>query len=181
MVVDGSVVMIENVVRRRAELPGRSVDETVHAAAREVARPIVFAVMIITVVYLPLLSLQGVEGKLFRPMALTVIFALIASLVLTLTLMPVLASYLLRGRIVDKDSRVIGWARAVYAPMLIRSTRHPGWTLGLAVLLLLGSGIVASRLGAEFIPRLDEGALTVTTTKLPSIGLSSAVIFPCAT
>jgi cobalt-zinc-cadmium resistance protein CzcA len=175
LIVDGSVVMIENVVRRRAELPGRSVDETVHAAAREVARPIVFAVMIITVVYLPLLSLQGVEGKLFRPMALTVIFALIASLVLTLTLMPVLATYLLRGRIVDKDSRLIGWARAVYAPMLIRSTRHPGWTLGLAVLLLLGSGIAASRLGAEFIPRLDEGALTVTTTKLPSIGLSSAV------
>jgi cobalt-zinc-cadmium resistance protein CzcA len=175
LIVDGSVVMIENVVRRRAELPGRSVDETVHAAAREVARPIVFAVMIITVVYLPLLSLQGVEGKLFRPMALTVIFALIASLVLTLTLMPVLATYLLRGRIVDKDSRVIGWARAVYAPMLIRSTRHPGWTLGLALLLLIGSGIVASRLGAEFIPRLDEGALTVTTTKLPSIGLSSAV------
>jgi heavy metal efflux system protein len=175
LIVDGSVVMIENVVRRRAGLPGRSVDETVQAAAREVSRPIVFAVMIITVVYLPILSLQGVEGKLFRPMALTVIFALIASLVLTLTLMPVLATYLLRGRIVDKESRLVIWARAVYAPMLIRSIRHPRWTLGLAVLLLLGSGILASRLGAEFIPRLDEGALTVTTTKLPSIGLSSAV------
>jgi cobalt-zinc-cadmium resistance protein CzcA len=175
LIVDGSVVMIENVIRRRAERPDRSIDETVRAAAREVARPIVFAVMIIAAVYLPILSLQGVEGKLFRPMALTVIFALIASLVLTLTLMPVLATYLLHGRIVDKESRLIMWARAVYAPILIRSMRHPAWTLGLAVLLLLGSGIVASRLGAEFIPRLDEGALTVTTTKLPSIGLSSAV------
>jgi heavy metal efflux system protein len=175
LIVDGSVVMIENVVRRRAEAPRRPVDEVVHGAAREVARPIVFAVAIITVVYLPILSLQGIEGKLFRPMALTVIFALIASLVLTLTLMPVLASFLLRGRIVDKDSRLITWARKVYAPMLIRATQHPGWTLGLAVLLLVGSGILASRLGAEFIPRLDEGALTVTTTKLPSIGLSSAV------
>ncbi len=175
LLVDGAVVMIENVVRRRAESPHRPVDEVVQSAAREVARPIMFAVAIITVVYLPLLSLQGVEGKLFRPMALTVIFALIASLVLTLTLMPVLASYLLRGRVAEKDSRLIAWARRAYSPLLTRTTRHPGWTLGLAVLLLLGSGILATRLGAEFIPRLDEGALTVTTTKLPSIGLSSAV------
>src|SRR6202040_3031197 len=129
MIVDGSVVMIENVIRRRGGRPGHSIDGTGQAAARGGPRPIVFAVMIIPVVSLPILSLQGVEGKLFRPMALTVIFALIASLVLTLTLMPVLASYLLRGRIVDKDSRLIGWARAVYAPMLIRSTRHPGWIL----------------------------------------------------
>jgi len=175
LIVDGAVVMIENVVRRRAEHPDRPVDEVVHEAAREVARPIVFAVAIITVVYLPILSLQGVEGKLFRPMALTVIFALVASLILTLTLMPVLASYLLRGRVAEKDSRIIGWARWAYAPMLKRTTRHPGWTLGLAVLLLAGSGVLATRLGAEFIPRLDEGAFTVTTTKLPSIGLSSAV------
>jgi cobalt-zinc-cadmium resistance protein CzcA len=175
LIVDGAVVMIENVVRRRAESPHRPVDEVVHSAAREVARPIVFAVAIITVVYLPILSLQGVEGKLFRPMALTVIFALIASLVLTLTLMPVLASFLLRGRVAEKESRLIVWVRGAYSPLLTRTTRHPGWTLGLAVLLLLGSGILASQLGGEFIPRLDEGALTVTTTKLPSIGLSSAV------
>jgi cobalt-zinc-cadmium resistance protein CzcA len=127
------------------------------------------------VVYLPILSLQGVEGKLFRPMALTVIFALVASLVLTLTLMPVLASFFLRGRIAEKESRLILWVRRAYAPLLTLTTRRPGWTLGLAVLLLLGSGVLGSRLGSEFIPRLDEGALTVTTTKLPSIGLSSAV------
>jgi cobalt-zinc-cadmium resistance protein CzcA len=175
LIVDGSVVIIENVVRRRAESPHRPVDEVVRSAAREVARPIVFAVAIITVVYLPILSLQGIEGKLFRPMALTVIFALIASLVLTLTLMPVLASFLLRGRIAEKESRLIVWVRRAYRPALARTIRHPGWTLGLAVALLLVSGVQASRLGAEFIPRLDEGALTVTTTKLPSIGLSSAV------
>jgi len=175
LIVDGAVVMIENVVRRRAEHPDRPVDEVVHEAAREVARPIVFAVAIITVVYLPLLSLQGVEGKLFRPMALTVIFALIASLALTLTLMPVLASFLLRGKVSEKDSRIIRWARSGYAPLLARTTKHPGWTVGLALMLLVGSGVLASRLGGEFIPKLDEGALTVTTTKLPSIGLSSAV------
>jgi heavy metal efflux system protein len=175
LIVDGAVVMIENVVRRRADAPHRPVDEVVRSAAREVARPIVFAVAIITIVYLPILSLQGVEGKLFRPMALTVIFALIASLVLTLTLMPVLASFLLRGRVAEKESRLIVWIRRAYSPLLTRTTRHPGFTLGLAALLLLGCGIVASQLGGEFIPRLDEGALTVTTTKLPSIGLSSAV------
>ncbi|HEY3657620.1 MAG TPA: CusA/CzcA family heavy metal efflux RND transporter [Steroidobacteraceae bacterium] len=175
LIVDGAVVMIENVVRRRADAPHRAVDEVVRSAAREVARPIVFAVAIITIVYLPILSLQGVEGKLFRPMALTVIFALIASLVLTLTLMPVLASFLLRGRVAEKESRLIVWIRRAYSPLLTRTTRHPGFTLGLAALLLLGCGIIASQLGGEFIPRLDEGALTVTTTKLPSIGLSSAV------
>jgi heavy metal efflux system protein len=175
LIVDGAVVMIENVVRRRAHAPHDPVDKVVHSAAREVARPIVFAVAIITVVYLPILSLQGIEGKLFRPMALTVIFALVASLVLTLTLMPVLASFFLRGRIAEKESRLILWVRRAYAPLLTLTTRRPGWTLGLAVLLLLGSGVLGSRLGAEFIPRLDEGALTVTTTKLPSIGLSSAV------
>jgi cobalt-zinc-cadmium resistance protein CzcA len=175
LIVDGAVVMIENVVSRRAHAPHDAVDKVVHSATREVARPIVFAVAIITVVYLPILSLQGVEGKLFRPMALTVIFALVASLVLTLTLMPVLASFFLRGRIAEKESRLILWVRRVYAPLLTLTTRRPGWTLGLAVLLLLGSGVLGSRLGAEFIPRLDEGALTVTTTKLPSIGLSSAV------
>jgi cobalt-zinc-cadmium resistance protein CzcA len=175
LIVDGAVVMIENVVRRRAHAPHHPVDQVVHSAARDVARPIVFAVAIIAVVYLPILSLQGIEGKLFRPMALTVIFALVASLVLTLTLMPVLASFHLRGRIAEKESRLIMWVRRAYAPLLSRTIRHPGWTLGLAVLLLLGSGVLGSRLGAEFIPRLDEGALTVTTTKLPSIGLSSAV------
>jgi cobalt-zinc-cadmium resistance protein CzcA len=175
LIVDGAVVMIENVVRRRADAPHRPVDEVVRSAAREVARPVVFAVAIITVVYLPILSLQGVEGKLFRPMALTVIFALIASLLLTLTLMPVLASFLLRGGIAEKESRLIVWMRRAYSPLLTRTTRHPGFTLGLAALLLLGCGILASQLGGEFIPRLDEGALTVTTTKLPSIGLSSAV------
>jgi cobalt-zinc-cadmium resistance protein CzcA len=175
LIVDGAVVMIENVVRRRADAPHRPVDEVVRSAAREVARPVVFAVAIITVVYLPILSLQGVEGKLFRPMALTVIFALIASLVLTLTLMPVLASFLLRGRVAEKESRLIVWMRRAYSPLLTRTTRHPGFTLGVAALLLLGCGLLATRLGGEFIPRLDEGALTVTTTKLPSIGLSSAV------
>ncbi|HEY2010164.1 MAG TPA: CusA/CzcA family heavy metal efflux RND transporter [Rhizomicrobium sp.] len=175
LIVDGAVVVIENVVRRRGEMPTRPVREVVREATQEVARPVAFAVAIITVVYLPILSLQGIEGKMFRPMALTVIFALIASLVLSLTAMPVLASYLLGRPIAEHDSRIVGWVRRSYQPMLARTSRHPLPTMGIAVLLLLLAVLVGSPLGAEFIPKLGEGTLTVTTTKLPGISLGSAV------
>ncbi|WP_160119974.1 efflux RND transporter permease subunit [Rhodovarius lipocyclicus] len=175
LVVDGAVVMIENVVRHRSEDPDRPLTEAVRDAATQVARPVVFGVAIITIVYLPILTLSGVEGRMFQPMALTVIYALLASLVLTLTLMPVLASLALKGRISEHESRPVAWVRRGYAPMLRAAERHPGRAIGLALALLLGTGVLGSRLGAEFIPRLDEGALAVTITKLPSIGLSTAV------
>jgi cobalt-zinc-cadmium resistance protein CzcA len=175
LLVDGAVVLIENVVRRRAEIPDRPVQQVVREAAHEVARPVTYAVVIITAVYLPILSLQGVEGKMFRPMAMTVIFALIASLALTLTLMPVLATFLLKRKVAEHDSRIIQWARRVYQPALGRTARHPAITMGLAVLLLLSACLAGSRLGSEFLPRLDEGALTVTTTKQPGISLTSAL------
>jgi cobalt-zinc-cadmium resistance protein CzcA len=131
--------------------------------------------VIITAVYLPILSLQGVEGKMFKPMAMTVIFALVASLVLTLTLIPVLATFLLKRKVAEQDSRIIQWARLAYQPALTRTARHPAITMSLAVLLLLSACLAGSRLGAEFLPRLDEGALTVTTTKQPGISLTSAL------
>jgi cobalt-zinc-cadmium resistance protein CzcA len=162
LLVDGAVVMIENIVRRRAEVPSLPVQQVVREAAHDVARPVAFAVAIITLIYLPILSLQGVEGKMFRPMALTVIFALVASLALTLSLMPVLATFFLGKPVAERDSRIIGYARRSYAPVLARTMRHPGIAIG-------------SRLGSEFLPRLEEGALTVTTTKLPGISLESAI------
>jgi cobalt-zinc-cadmium resistance protein CzcA len=175
LLVDGAVVLIENVVLRRAAMPDRPVLQVVREAAHEVARPVTYAVVIITAVYLPILSLQGVEGKMFKPMAMTVIFALIASLVLTLTLMPVLATFLLKRKVAEHDSRIIQWARRAYQPVLTRTARHPATTMGLAVLLLLSACLAGSRLGAEFLPRLDEGSLTVTTTKPPGISLASAL------
>jgi cobalt-zinc-cadmium resistance protein CzcA len=175
LLVDGAVVLIENVVRRRAEMPDRPVQQVVREAAHEVARPVTYAVVIITAVYLPILSLQGIEGKMFKPMAMTVIFALIASLALTLTLMPVLATFLLKRKVAEHDSRIIQWARRAYQPALTRTARHPAMTMGLAALLLLSAYWAGSRLGSEFLPRLDEGALTVTTTKLPGISLTSAL------
>ena len=175
LLVDGAVVMIENVVRRRAAAPQRPVPEVVREAAHEVARPITFGVAIITLIYLPILSLQGVEGKMFRPMALTVMFALVASLALTLTLMPVLASFLLRKPLAERDSGVIHFARRLYTPLLAKTMRHPGTTIVVAILMLGTALTVGFGLGAEFLPRLEEGALTVTTTKLPGISLQSAI------
>jgi heavy metal efflux system protein len=174
LLVDGAVVMIENIVRRRAEAPSLPAERVVREAAHDVARPVAFAVAIITLIYLPILSLQGVEGKMFRPMALTVMFALAASLALTLTLMPVLASFFLRKPVAERDSRIIGVTRNGYAPVLARTMRHPGITI-LVATVLGGALLIGSRLGAEFLPRLEEGALTVTTTKLPGISLESAI------
>jgi cobalt-zinc-cadmium resistance protein CzcA len=175
LLVDGAVVMIENVVSRRAEFPDRPVARVVREAAVEVARPVTFAVIIITAVYLPILSLQGVEGKMFRPMALTVIFALLASLVLSLTLMPVLASFLLKGKVAEHESKIVQGARRVYGPALAKTQAHPGITMGAAIALLVVAILVGANLGTEFLPKLDEGALTVTTTKLPGISLTSAL------
>ena len=175
LLVDGAVVMIENIVRRRAEAPSLPAEQVVREAAHDVARPVAFAVAIITLIYLPILSLQGVEGKMFRPMALTVMFALAASLALTLTLMPVLASFFLRRPVAERDSRVIDVARSGYAPALARTMRHPWVTIFVAIVMLGGALAIGSRLGAEFLPRLEEGALTVTTTKLPGISLESAI------
>ena len=175
LLVDGAVVMIENIVRRRAEAPSLPAAQVVREAAHDVARPVAFAVAIITLIYLPILSLQGVEGKMFRPMALTVMFALVASLVLTLTLMPVLASFFLRKPVAERDSRVIGVARRGYAPVLARTMRHPAIAILVATMMLGSALAIGSNLGAEFLPRLEEGALTVTTTKLPGISLESAI------
>ena len=175
LLVDGAVVMIENIVRRRAEAPSLPAEQVVREAAHDVARPVAFAVAIITLIYLPILSLHGVEGKMFRPMALTVMFALVASLALTLTLMPVLASFFLRKPVAERDSRIIGVARSGYAPVLASTMRHPGITILVATVMLGGALLIGSRLGAEFLPRLEEGALTVTTTKLPGISLEAAI------
>ena len=175
LLVDGAVVMIENVVRRRAEFPHRPVQQVVREAAIEVARPVTFAVIIITAVYMPILSLQGLEGKMFRPMALTVIFALLASLVLSLTLMPVLASFLLKKKVAEHESKIVHGVRRIYGPALAKTQAHPAITIGAAVVLLAVAILVGSNLGSEFLPKLDEGSLTVTTTKLPGISLPSAL------
>ena len=176
LIVDGSVVMIENIFRVLHERHGeREVShlEKVRSAAHQVARPVVFAVGIIMIVYLPILALRGIEGKMFRPMALTVVFALAASLVCALTLMPVLASFFLKN-VSEKEPVLFRWAKRAYFPLLDRAVRRKGVTVTAAVALFLVSLVLVPFLGTEFIPRLDEGALAMQVWRAPSISLEQS-------
>ncbi|MBI5424063.1 MAG: efflux RND transporter permease subunit [Opitutae bacterium] len=183
LIIDGAVVMVENIVRRLGERQhgaGRLLSfserlETVLAAAKEVGRPTFFGVFIITIVYVPILSLTGIEGKMFQPMALTVIFALVGALILALTLMPVLCAYLLRGRIAEHDNFAIRGAKAVYRPVLAFALRARWFVAGGAVALFALAVVVFTRLGAEFVPQLDEGSFAAHMIRTTSIGLDAAV------
>jgi cobalt-zinc-cadmium resistance protein CzcA len=177
LVVDSSVVMVENVVRRLAHEPHseRSQLEIVRDAAVEVRTPTMFGELIIMIVYLPILTLEGVEGKLFRPMALTVIFALVGSLVMSLTLMPVLASLLLPRRMEEQDPWIVRLARRAYAPLLRLAMRNGVAVLLLALAALAGGVVLARGLGSEFVPRLSEGALVVNIFRLPGTDLNESL------
>lgn len=185
LVVDGSVVMIENIVRHIAErreklgkkhkLSNVETQGLILEAGREVLRPIFFAVGIIIIVYLPILTLQGVEGKMFRPMALTVVFALAGSLLLAFTLMPVLASFFLTRGGRESETWLIRQAKRLYRPMVRHTMRHPLITAGVAAGLFAVSAGVATRMGAEFIPRLDEGTIALQAWRLPSVSLEESV------
>jgi heavy metal efflux system protein len=178
LIVDGSVVMIENIVRKLAERKdGETLSprHTILEAGKEVAKPVFFGVLIIMLVYLPILSLRGVEGKMFRPMALTVIFALAASLVLALTLMPVLASIFFRKGVKEKETWLIKKAHQAYVPVVRRAIAKRGLVVAVSGIIFAVSVFVATRMGAEFIPRLNEGALAVQAWRLPSVGLTQSV------
>jgi cobalt-zinc-cadmium resistance protein CzcA len=179
LIVDGAVVMVENAVRRRAEAQHNKSNEhperTALEACTEVGRPVVFAVAIITIVYLPILSLTGIEGKMFKPMALTVVFALLGSLLLSLTYVPAAMTFLLRGHVAETESIVIRYAKKWYRPALTAATGNRRPALVAAVTLALISGAVFPFLGSEFIPRLDEGSLAVQAQQLPSVSLSQSV------
>lgn len=177
LIVDGSVVMIENVVRVVGEKKKKGqhiTDSVIYDACKDVGRPIVFAVGIIILVYLPILTLTGIEGKMFKPMALTVVFALAGSLLFSLTLMPVLASFLLRNA-EEKHTRLMGVAERLYLPMLSFAMNNRVVTVGAAAgAFVLSMGIVPF-LGAEFVPKLDEGAIALQIARLPSVSLEESI------
>jgi cobalt-zinc-cadmium resistance protein CzcA len=176
LIVDSSVIMIENCVRRLAHEGGtRPKLEIVRDAAIEVRKPTMFGELIIAIVYLPILALQGTEGKLFRPMALTVIFALAGSLVLSLTLMPVLASLGLSDRPRETEIWLLRAVKRVYRPVLDAFIRRPVLAV-LAVIGLIGASVpVGLNLGAEFMPRLNEGDILIEAVRIPSASLEGAV------
>ncbi len=177
LIVDGSVVVMENIVRHLSGPAREGVSrlQSIRLAGREVARPVAFAVGIIIIVYLPILTLEGVEGKMFRPMALTVVFALAGSLVLSLTLMPVAASLVFRKRLREKETWIIRQAKRLYAPLLQGTMRHPRLTALTALLIFAASLGLTPFMGAEFIPKLDEGDIALQAWRLPSVSLEESV------
>ena len=183
LIVDGSVVMIENIVRKLSDEgpPGAApakpegIKETILAAGKEVLRPIMFAVGIIIIVYIPILSLGGVEGKMFKPMALTVILALLGSLVLSFTLMPVLASFFLKKGKGDHETFLIRKLKKVYLPLLEKTIGRPKRTAAIAGGVFAASLLLVPFMGAEFIPRLDEGSMALQAWRLPSVSLEESV------
>jgi cobalt-zinc-cadmium resistance protein CzcA len=176
LIVDSSVIMIENCVRRLGHEGGsRPKLDIIRDAAVEVRRPTMFGELIIAIVYLPILALQGTEGKLFRPMALTVIFALAGSMVLSLTVMPVLASLFLKDRAEEKEVWLIRAVKRAYRPFLDFAVMRPVIAVSLALVLVGVSVPVALNLGGEFMPKLNEGDLLIEAVRLPSASLEGAV------
>jgi cobalt-zinc-cadmium resistance protein CzcA len=178
MVVDSSVVMVENCVRHIAH--GETAREArltvIRGAAIEVRKPTLFGELIIMIVYLPILTLEGVEGKMFRPMALTVIFALAGSMVLSMTLMPVLASLWLPKRTEEREPLVMRWAKKLYSPALRFTLGHKWIVIGVTVgVLIVSFGMIAPNLGSEFVPRLSEGAITIGVTRPAGINIDEAI------
>jgi heavy metal efflux system protein len=183
LIIDGAVVIVENVVRQlglKQHQLGRALTReerlhTVVAASQQVGTPMFFGVLIIAVVYLPILALSGIEGKMFHPMALTVMLALGGSLVLALTLMPALCSFLLRGNIAKRDNAVIRAIKRVYSPILALSLRLRWLILVTAAALFAVAIFIFTRLGADFIPKLDEGTFTMMVYRASSINVDRSV------
>jgi heavy metal efflux system protein len=183
LIVDGAVIIIENCLRRfgeRQHALGRDMTraerfaETASATA-EVIRPSLFGLGIITAVYLPIFALSGVEGKMFHPMAITVVLALTGAMLLALTFVPAAIALFLGGRVQEKENRVMAWVRARYAPLLAFSLRHGRWMAGGAAVLVIGCGVLATRLGSEFVPNLDEGDVAMHAMRIPGTSLSQSI------
>lgn len=176
LVVDSSVIMVENAVRKLSEdRSHRDLREVVQEAALEVRGPTAFGELIIMIVYLPILTLEGIEGKLFRPMALTVVFALAGSLVLSLTVMPVLASLLLPRRVQEHDPWIVTLMRRVYRPVLRFALAHRAAIVGGALAALALGGMIVRGLGWEFVPRLSEGAIAINVIRVVGTPLEDSV------
>lgn len=178
MVVDSSVVMVENCIRHIAhgDNKRRQLIDVIRDAAVEVRKPTMFGELIIMIVYTPILTLEGIEGKLFRPMAMTVIFALMGSMILSLTLMPVLASLLLPKHIEEREPLLMRIAHKIHYPVLQFSMHHKTAVIAFAIAVLTVTyGMIAPNLGSEFVPRLSEGGIVVGIVRLAGTDLEESV------
>ena len=177
MVVDASIVIAENIARHLAEQAnsGEPRLAIVQGAVSEVARPVLFAILIIIVVFLPLFTLEEMEGKMFKPLALTMIFALFGSLLAALTIVPVLASLFLKGHADTRDNFSVRMLKRLYQPVLDFALRHRWGVIGAAAAVFVAALALVPRLGTEFLPALDEGAIAINCVRLPSASLEGSV------
>ena len=183
LIVDGAVIVVENCIKNFASqqiLLGRKLSlterlDTTLLSATEVIKPSLFGVIIITIVYLPILTLTGVEGKMFKPMAETVIFALVASIILSLTFVPAAISAFMSGKVTEKQSIIMRGFKAAYKPLLIGCFKYRSIVTGLSFLLVVGSLFLAINMGGEFIPSLDEGNIALHALRIPSTSLTQSV------
>jgi len=183
IIVDGAVVIVENCVRRLAAAQhrlGRVLTREeryaeVFEAAREARRPLVYGQLIIMIVYLPIFALTGIEGKMFHPMAFTVVFALLGAMILSVTFVPAAVALFIGRSVEEKESRVMGAARRWYAPALDYALANRVVMLAFAGLVIFLAGLMATRLGTEFAPKLDEGDMAVLTMRVPGTSLSQSV------
>ena len=181
LIVDGAVIVVENTLRRLAErqhsqgsLSLKDRRDEILAASREMVKPTLYGQAIILLVYVPLLTFQGVEGKMFLPMAITVMLALAAAFILTLTAVPAMLAVLLRKRVTEKDVPAIAWSKKKYAPLLRHVLARPRQVIAAgAAVFLLGTGVFAL-IGQEFIPQLDEQDIVVMASRIPSISIEQA-------
>jgi cobalt-zinc-cadmium resistance protein CzcA len=182
IIIDGAVIIVENCLRllaeeqhRRGRLLTRAERfETILAGSREVIRPSLFGTMIIAVVYLPVLTLSGVEGKMFTPMAVTVLMALTGAAIFSMTFVPAAVALLVTGRVSEKENIFMRAARVAYTPALEQALRLRFVVAGLAALLVIVSGVAASRMGGEFIPSLDEGDIAMHAMRIPGTSLTQS-------
>ncbi|NKE73596.1 efflux RND transporter permease subunit [Candidatus Manganitrophus noduliformans] len=183
LIVDGAVIIVENCIRRLAEEQhrlGRLLTraerfEIVFDASKEVRKATMFGELIIMIVYLPILTLSGVEGKMFIPMAFTVIAALLGAMILSVTFIPAAVALLLSGRISEKENFLVRWAKKVYTPLLNLSLANRALVVTAATVLVVLSGLLATRMGSEFIPSLDEGDIAMHALRIPGTSLSQAI------
>ncbi len=188
LIVDGAVIIVENCLRRFGEAQhrlGRLLEreerfDIAASASAEVIRPSLFGIAIIAIVYVPIFALEGVEGKTFHPMALTVVLALTAAAILSLTFVPAAVALFVRGRIEEKENRVMRAAANTYAPLLDRALKTRGAVMAGAIALVVLSGLAATRLGSEFIPNLDEGDIAMHALRIPGTSLTQAVAMQSA-
>ncbi len=183
IIIDGAVVIVENCVRRLAHAQahrGRLLTRAerfheVFAASQEARRPLLFGQLIIMIVYLPIFALAGVEGKMFHPMAFTVVIALIGAMILSVTFVPAAVALFIGKKVDEKENRLMSWARRGYEPLLTRVMQAKPFVLTFAAVMVVLTGLLATRLGSEFVPSLNEGDFAIQALRIPGTSLTQSV------